>query len=587
MGIFGMRTGWKLLVCLVALSVGIGAACAADRPDVGQAAEQVQARKVAAYRDALAGFDAAQAASPKDASIGVARCEFISRYIDADYDWIESASDDYDACTAMLAQRWPKAPEVALFELGNAWDDDALAKGEALIDAAKQWPKPMRARLFASLVDHAEGDARGAYALQAIALGDASQVAVAATHLADQRKYDEAARVLAQASPSTEPSRATARVKSALLLPDKQAALREALRHRKAGTDVYPDTLARAYLRAGQPKAARDAIAKVQADTGVWRALRFDIALAAKDWPAAVKLVDFTRGDEAQVSFQRFSRLAHAAPSTLLQGQMPFLLVGMIIVSFAMALVPGLLLLPVHYRGLSRRLRHLVSKSPFPRVTLIHTWYGLGVALAVPMLIALVLMPAATEGEAFGATLLRTMSWSMALGLLFLSPTLPAFDRRALLGDGALWRATWKPIVGLWIGLVALALLLNLAFTLLDADTTTDQVRMVAAVADQAHNAPAVMLTLVVIALVGPLFEEFVFRGLLLGGLARHLDFKWSNGLQAFGFACMHMDPPRFLFYFAMGLAGGWLVKRTGSLAPAVALHALNNAWAIGILMAM
>jgi membrane protease YdiL (CAAX protease family) len=49
----------------------------------------------------------------------------------------------------------------------------------------------------------------------------------------------------------------------------------------------------------------------------------------------------------------------------------------------------------------------------------------------------------------------------------------------------------------------------------------------------------------------------------------------------------MHADPPRFVFYFAMGLFGGWLVRRTGSIAPAIALHALNNAWAIGLLIAV
>ena len=110
---------------------------------------------------------------------------------------------------------------------------------------------------------------------------------------------------------------------------------------------------------------------------------------------------------------------------------------------------------------------------------------------------------------------------------------------------------------------------------------------MVAALAEQAKGTSGVMLTLCIVALLGPIFEELVFRGLLLNGMARHLDFRWANGIQAFLFACMHADPPRFVFYFAMGLFGGWLVRRTGSVAPAIALHALNNAWAIGLLIAV
>jgi len=42
-------------------------------------------------------------------------------------------------------------------------------------------------------------------------------------------------------------------------------------------------------------------------------------------------------------------------------------------------------------------------------------------------------------------------------------------------------------------------------------------------------------------------------------------------------FAAVHDDAPRFVFYFALGLAGGWLVKSTKSLAPAIALHMINN----------
>jgi membrane protease YdiL (CAAX protease family) len=34
-----------------------------------------------------------------------------------------------------------------------------------------------------------------------------------------------------------------------------------------------------------------------------------------------------------------------------------------------------------------------------------------------------------------------------------------------------------------------------------------------------------------------------------------------------------------------MGMLGGWLVRRTGALGPAIALHAANNALAVGLRM--
>ncbi len=80
-------------------------------------------------------------------------------------------------------------------------------------------------------------------------------------------------------------------------------------------------------------------------------------------------------------------------------------------------------------------------------------------------------------------------------------------------------------------------------------------------------------------------FEELIFRGLILGGLTRHISFGWANTLQAALFAAIHDDPPRFLFYFAPGLPGGWLVRRNRSLGPAIALHAVNNTFAFSLRM--
>ncbi|MCC8361888.1 CPBP family intramembrane metalloprotease [Lysobacter sp. A6] len=579
-----MRMG-KVAACLLALWVG--GACAADRPDAEAAAGAVQAGKVAAYRDALSRFDAAQAAAPGDASIGVARCDFISRYTDSEYDWVESAPADYEACTQMLAKRWPASPDVALFELGNDWDGDALEKGEALLDAAKAWPKPQQAQLYASLAEHAEEDDKGDYALRAVELGDATQTAEAVTHLAGKQEYAKAQALLERTPPDDLDWRATRRVKAAMLLPDTQAAQREVERHARAGVEVYQDARVRALLRAGKPQAAQAAMANAPAQAASWRALRFDVAVAAKDWPTALAQVE-QETEDFGTRLQRFVKLAGAHPASMAQPTMLGTAIVLLMVAMAMALAMGLVFVPVHYRGLARRLQHRASKSPFPRVTLWHTWYGVATIVVVQTFAALMLAPELLDGgELRGATMMRLASWSMIGSALFLLPMVPVFDRRALLGDRAIWRGTWKSIVGWWLVLLAITTVLGALYAGMDADTSTEQVRMVAAMADEARDAGGVLVTFGVIALLGPMVEEFVFRGLLLGGLSRHLDFKWANGIQAVAFACLHMDPPRFVFYLVMGLACGWLARRTGSVAPAFALHALNNAWAIGMMMAM
>ena len=162
-------------------------------PTADQAYASVEGRKAVAYRDALAQFDAAERLAPKDAALAVERCEFIAHFTDEEYDWIETASDDYDACVASLSKRLPDAPEVALFELENAWGDDAVDRAEALLPRSKSWPAPLRARLLAKLsasleaTDHARA---GDYALQAAKLGDASELPTAVRHLVHEKKFE-------------------------------------------------------------------------------------------------------------------------------------------------------------------------------------------------------------------------------------------------------------------------------------------------------------------------------------------------------------------------------------------------------------
>ena len=91
--------------------------------------------------------------------------------------------------------------------------------------------------------------------------------------------------------------------------------------------------------------------------------------------------------------------------------------------------------------------------------------------------------------------------------------------------------------------------------------------------------------TLLLLAVLVPILEELTYRGLLLGGLSRHIGFGWANALQAMLFAGMHNDLPRFPYYLALGLIAGWLVRRYRTLGPAILLHVSNNMVAPGQLM--
>ncbi len=86
--------------------------------------------------------------------------------------------------------------------------------------------------------------------------------------------------------------------------------------------------------------------------------------------------------------------------------------------------------------------------------------------------------------------------------------------------------------------------------------------------------------------LVAPACEEIAFRGYVLTALAqRHRPAAAISG-AALLFALMHLDPVRFPPLLLLGAVFGWLAWRAGSVWPAVAAHAANNAIASALVLA-
>jgi hypothetical protein len=81
-------------------------------------------------------------------------------------------------------------------------------------------------------------------------------------------------------------------------------------------------------------------------------------------------------------------------------------------------------------------------------------------------------------------------------------------------------------------------------------------------------------------ALVAPICEEAAFRGNMLTLWRARIRPGPAIVATALLFALLHLDPVRFVAVFLLGILFGWLAWRAGSLWPAVAAHAANNATA-------
>ena len=85
-------------------------------------------------------------------------------------------------------------------------------------------------------------------------------------------------------------------------------------------------------------------------------------------------------------------------------------------------------------------------------------------------------------------------------------------------------------------------------------------------------------LLILAVAITPGICEELLCRGTLLSGLRRSLGPVGAVLVSAFCFAAIHGSPHRFLSQMGMGVVLGLLVLRSGSLWPAILLHAGHNA---------
>lgn len=101
------------------------------------------------------------------------------------------------------------------------------------------------------------------------------------------------------------------------------------------------------------------------------------------------------------------------------------------------------------------------------------------------------------------------------------------------------------------------------------------------------RDSVGLVLTVLMIVIVGPFFEELVFRGVLLGYLQERIGASWAIVVSATLFAAFHMNIWMFAPVFVMALAAGWLAVRTRSLWAAYALHLLYNAVPVFLVFAL
>lgn len=80
------------------------------------------------------------------------------------------------------------------------------------------------------------------------------------------------------------------------------------------------------------------------------------------------------------------------------------------------------------------------------------------------------------------------------------------------------------------------------------------------------------------VAIVAPIVEELIFRGLILQGFRRNYNGFVAVFMSALIFALFHLNPWQLPTTFILGLLLGWVMLRTNNILLAILGHSINNA---------
>jgi membrane protease YdiL (CAAX protease family) len=561
------------------------------------------------FERVLRQYDAYLEEHPNDVVAAVEKCRFVERFAYAEDEMlVESSPDALERCRETVGSGpYAAEPVAQLYMLESKWGDEGIAAGEELIRASRSWPRQLRAELHARMADlyqtEDNEEKTGAHAVQAVELDPASRALIVAAKRFEKLGAKERARTLITAAPAAVWNEVPVGEASALLV--RLGAAREAvalLRARESLGDSTFDRflLARALLGDGQIAQARDAYSEAVKTSGPFDyiGLREYFAFERSFGSRAQAEAAYSRLRDIGFVADPFGRyrldllITHPLARWRLRdltGILAFL--GAIGLA---ALLPLVVIAPVHYRSLVLRLRGRDPANTALPWGLRHAWHVLAVTV-VAQLIALYWLAYPSFEDALGwapfnnpLTDDRSLGRAFLLGILLtaacLTPVLRGVRWLSFVeGQWPLRRSLGAATAALLAFRFAATLWVTIPNSFEGAALGSDTTRALQGL--YAEHGIVALLLFVAVAI--PIVEEVVFRGVLLNGLARHVSFPIAATMQALVFAALHEDLANMPLFFVFGLASAWLYRRSQGLAAPLAFHVFNNGLAALAIVAL
>ncbi len=126
----------------------------------------------------------------------------------------------------------------------------------------------------------------------------------------------------------------------------------------------------------------------------------------------------------------------------------------------------------------------------------------------------------------------------------------------------------------LGIAMIPAAMIIS---TLIQRQTGAEPQELMRAIGAGGFNLVSAITLSLYIALLQPIAEELLFRGVLFGWLRRTQGFAIANLVCAAAFAIAHVQFVAIVVTFFVGLALGWLRERSGTVLAPILMHQVFN----------
>ena len=553
------------------------------------------------YEDILNKYDTYISKNPNDISTKISRCKFIGEAYYDEYDGYDINYDLTEKCVDELYASYPTHPEVILYKLDYLYGEDKSLLLEEKIELHNQneldWTYQQLSKLYeVGAYLYTDDNERKAvsYAQKAEKYSDSLDLSVLITNGYLNMGNKENAKESLMSALFRDQDAWTLKQKGELLIDfdENEEALKIFERVKQKDSTIIDNiNFYKIFIKNKEYNTARDyllkdTIAEWGKISSIQILLNHDISYSEPQ--VALDIYRRMQTESFYDDFFGIKRLKLFFKGPTLSWNLTdfshiFILILTIFIAF---LVPYLWILPIYFLGRFKKTDQTIKLViPFDW-NLKHFWMISFAIILIDLLVTFLFNYQTTMNYLFDLTIDNTEESSSNMAIYMLAYILMSFVVTLLFFNKERLKYLFRSKVGvLRIVSLSIAFILVNFLVLRFLKTFVDLSFLPPLDIKEEINSLIVeygiWIALFLVAILVPIYEEVIFRGIIFSSIEKYLGFWKANVIQATLFSLLHMNLTFFIYYFIFGIMLGVMVNRSKGLIVGIIFHSINNTIAV------